>query len=224
MKQIVQDLANKTTQVVEVPVPKPGKGMALVKTAVSVVSAGTERMQVEFAEKNLLGKALSRPDLVRQTIQKAQKDGLLSTYQAVRNRLDQPLLLGYSSAGTIVELGEELMGFQVGDRVACAGGGYAVHAEYAVVPKNLLARLPDSVDFESGAYATLGAIALHAFRLSSAQIGEHVAVIGLGLLGLIACQIAEAAGCRVMGTDLSADRVDFAKRLGPKRVPRGDTG
>lgn len=222
MKQIIQDMANKVTRVVEVPVPKPGTGMALVKTAASIVSAGTERMTVQFAEKSLLNKALSRPDLVRQTIQKAQKDGLLSTYQAVKNRLDQFLLLGYSSAGIIVEVGEGLSGYHIGDRVACAGGGYAVHAEYAVVPQNLLTRLPDSVDFESGAYATLGAIALHAFRLGGAQIGEHVAVIGLGLLGLIACQIAEAAGCSVMGTDLSADRVNFAKKLGLNAVLRNE--
>jgi len=122
--------------------------------------------------------------------------------------------LGYSSAGTIIETGSGMGEFKPGDRVACAGGGYAVHAEYNLVPRNLLAKLPDSVDFESAAFTTLGAIALHGFRLSSPQIGETVCIIGLGLLGLLAAQIARAAGCTVFGVDLSADRVQLAKRLG----------
>ncbi|NIM95615.1 MAG: oxidoreductase, partial [Anaerolineales bacterium] len=114
----------------------------------------------------------------------------------------QPLSLGYSSAGTILEIGEGVSDFKVGDRVACAGGGFAVHAEYAVVPKNLMAPLPDQVPFEAGAFATLGAIAMHGFRLADSQIGERVVVIGLGLLGILAAQIARAAGCRVFGVDL----------------------
>jgi threonine dehydrogenase-like Zn-dependent dehydrogenase len=222
MKQIIQDIQNKETRVIDVPVPKPGPGMALVKTAASVVSAGTERMQVEFAEKNILDKARARPDLVRQTLQKVQKDGLANTYNAVKNRLDQPMPLGYSSAGTIIEVGEGLVGFKAGDRVVCAGGGYAVHAEYAVVPKHLLARLPDGVSFENGAYSTLGAIALHAYRLAELQIGEHVAVIGLGLLGIIVSQIARAGGCKVIGADLSAARVEFARRFGLSAVHRDE--
>src|SRR5690606_9031968 len=121
--------------------------------------------------------------------------GLVSTAQAAFNRLDQPMALGYSSAGTIVALGEDMQGFQIGQRVACAGAGYAVHAEYNVVPRNLLTPLPDSVDFESAAFTTLGAIALHGFRLAGPQIGESVAVIGMGLLGLLTAQIAAAAGC-----------------------------
>ncbi|HKZ55046.1 MAG TPA: bi-domain-containing oxidoreductase [Anaerolineales bacterium] len=214
MKQVIQDLRGGETSVLEVPTPKPGTMMALVRTAASLVSAGTERALVEFAEKSLIGKARSRPELVRQTLDKARREGLLNTLDAVRNRLDQPMPLGYSSAGTIVELGEGLTGFRVGDRVACAGGGHAVHAEYAVVPKNLMALLPASVDFESGAFATLGAIALHAFRLGDAQPGERVAVIGLGLLGLLAGQIALSSGCRVFGVDLDPGRVDLARSFG----------
>jgi predicted dehydrogenase len=218
MKQIVQDLGKKETRVIEVPIPKPGKGEALVRTGASLVSAGTERMLVEFAEKSLLGKAKARPDLVRQTLDKVRREGLISTVDAVRNRLDEFLPLGYSSAGTIVDVGEGLQGFRVGDRVACAGGGFAVHAEYAVVPRNLMAQLPDEVDIERGAFATLGAIALHGFRLAELQIGERVAVIGLGLLGLMAVQIARSAGCRVLGIDINRDRVELSRKLGVEAV------
>ncbi len=190
MKQLLQNLRNGETQIVEVPIPACKPGSALVRTAASLVSAGTERMVVDFAGKSLVGKARSRPDLVRQVIDKARREGLLTAGEAAFNRLDQPLALGYSSAGVIVATGEGLQDFRVGQRVACAGGGYAVHAEYAVIPKQLLASLPDEVDFEAGAFATLGAIALHGFRLAEAHLGERVAVIGLGLLGLLAVQIA----------------------------------
>jgi predicted dehydrogenase len=218
MKQIVQDLSKKETRIIDVPVPIPGKGEALVRTEASLVSAGTERMLVEFSEKSLLGKARSRPDLVKQTLDKVRRDGLINTVEAVRNRLDEFLPLGYSSAGKIVEVGDDLQGFKVGDRVACAGGGFAVHAEYATVPRNLLVPLPDEVDFERGAFSTLGAIALHGYRLADLQIGERVAVIGLGLLGLMAVQIARSGGCRVLGIDINDDRVKLANKLGVEAV------
>jgi threonine dehydrogenase-like Zn-dependent dehydrogenase len=153
-------------------------------------------------------------------IEKARREGLLTTFDAVQNRLDQPLPLGYSSAGVIEAVGDGLSGFQVGDRVACAGGGYAVHAEYAVVPQNLIAKLPAGVDFESGAFATLGAIALHGFRLGEPQLGDRVAVIGLGLLGLLAAKIAQAAGCAVFGIDTDPERVKLAEKLGIEAVNR----
>ncbi len=202
MKQVLQDLRTGETVVVEVPVPALRAGMVLVRTAASLVSAGTERMVVEFAEKSLLGKARSRPDLVRQVLEKARREGWLSTVEAAFNRLDQPLPLGYSSSGTVVAVGEGAKNLRSGQRVACAGGGYAVHAEYNLVPRNLVVPLPDQVDFEAAAFTTLGAIALHGFRLAEAQIGARVAVIGLGLLGLLSTAIALAAGCSVLGIDL----------------------
>ncbi|MCQ3935581.1 MAG: hypothetical protein DPW18_00905 [Chloroflexi bacterium] len=220
MKQLLQNIKNGKTTVEDVPVPTPREGQALVKVAASLVSAGTERMVVEFAEKSYLGKARSRPDLVKQTLDKAKREGILPTVQAVFNRLDQPMALGYSSAGVIVALGKNMQGFRVGQRVACAGGGYAVHAEYNVVPKNLLTPLPKNVNFESAAFTTLGAIALHGFRLAEPQLGENVAVIGLGLLGLLTIQMASAAGCRVLGIDLDPKRVALASSLGLEAVPR----
>lgn len=220
MKQVVQDIRSGETKLVDVPVPAVKRRTALVRNRASLVSAGTERALVEFAGKSLVRKAKSRPDLVRQVLDKARREGLLTTIDAVMNRLDQPLALGYSSAGIIEALGEEMEGFQVGDRVACAGGGHAVHAEYVLVPRNLIAPLPRTVDFQAGAFATVGAIALHGFRLGEAGVRDRVAVIGMGLLGLLAASIARAAGCAVMGIDVDRDRVEQANKLGIETVLR----
>jgi predicted dehydrogenase/threonine dehydrogenase-like Zn-dependent dehydrogenase len=220
MKQLLQHIKNGKTIIEDVPIPTPREGQALVKISASLVSAGTERMVVEFAEKSYLGKARSRPDLVKQTLDKAKREGIMPTVNAVFNRLDQPMALGYSSAGTIVALGKNMQGFKVGQRVACAGGGYATHAEYNVVPRNLLTPLPKNVDFESAAFTTLGAISLHGFRLAEPQLGENVAVIGLGLLGLLTIQLASAAGCSVLGIDLDPKRVKLASSLNVQAVTR----
>jgi predicted dehydrogenase len=220
MKQLLQDLSAKKPFLADVPVPSPQPGMVLVRNAASLVSAGTERALVEFASKSLLGKARSRPDLLRQVLEKARREGMLNAANAAFGRLGVAMPLGYSSAGTIVELGSGVSGFRVGQRVACAGGGYAVHAEYVVVPQNLLAVLPDEVDFETAAFATLGAIALHGFRLAEAQLGSRVAVIGLGLLGQMAASIAQAAGCVVLGIDIDERRVALARKRDLRAIGR----
>jgi predicted dehydrogenase/threonine dehydrogenase-like Zn-dependent dehydrogenase len=222
MKQLLQNLSDGKTLVVDIPTPEPRPGTALVKTASSLVSAGTERSLVSFAEKSLIGKAQSRPDLVRQVLDKAKREGLLSTIEQAFNKLDQPMTLGYSSAGTIVAVGEGLEGFQAGDRVACGGGGFAVHAEYAVVPQNLLVKLPDEVDFDSAAFTTLGAIGMHGFRIAHPQIGDRVAIVGLGLLGLLTAGIANAAGCSVFGIDLSPERLLLGEKFGVTGALRQD--
>jgi len=214
MKQLIQHIRTGQAEVVDVPAPDAGSGQVLVQTAASLVSAGTERMVVDFAEKNLLEKARARPDLVRQTVDKARREGLLTTFEAVQNRLDQPMALGYSSAGRVIDVGAGITGFQVGDRVACAGGGYAAHAEVVAVPKNLVVLLPDSVDFESAAFTTIGAIALQGIRLADVRLGEIIAVVGLGLLGQLSVQMLKAAGCTVIGMDIQPQRAELAQKLG----------
>ena len=214
MKQIIQNMKTGETQVIDVPIPVIQPGYLLIQTTASLVSSGTERMLVTFSEKNLVGKAQSRPDLMTQVLDKAKKEGVFPTLNAAFNRLDQPITLGYSSAGIIVEVGEGVTGFSPGDRVVCAGGGYAVHAEYALIPKNLTAHLPDNVDFESGSFATLGTIALNGIRLAKPEVGDSCAVIGLGLLGLLTGQILASSGCEVIGMDINSERVTFAKNTG----------
>jgi predicted dehydrogenase len=220
MKQAVQDLRGGGTRVVDVPIPTAGRGQVVVRTAFSLLSSGTERMAADFAGKSLAGKARARPDLVRQTLDKARRDGPLAALEAVGSRLAEPMALGYASAGTVVEIGQGIDDLQPGARVACAGGGYAVHGEYAAVPRRLVARLPDNVGFEAGAFATLGAIAMHGFRLAEVQLGESVGVIGLGLVGLLAAAIARSAGAEVFGVDLREDRVRLARELGVRAYPR----
>jgi predicted dehydrogenase len=214
MKQLLLDLRADKPKLMDVPVPTPAWGTALVRTSTSLLSAGTERSLVDFAGKSLLGKARARPDLMRQVLEKTRREGLRNALDASLGRLAEPMPLGYSSAGTIVELGGGMEGFQVGQRVACAGGNYAVHAEFAVIPQNLLAPIPDHIDFEAAAFSTLGAIALHGFRIADVQLNGRVAVIGLGLLGQLAASIALAAGCQVLGVDLDPNRVKLAKKRG----------
>ena len=214
MKQLLQNLKTGEGVVADVPAPAVQRGRVLVRAAASLVSAGTERAFVELGRKGLLGKAKERPDLVRKVVEKVRGEGLLSTLQSVREKLDESHALGYSAAGVVVEAGEDVREFRPGDRVACAGTGYAAHAELLSVPKNLCVRLPDGVDFESGAFATLGAIALQGVRLAEPTLGESVVVVGLGLIGQLAAQLLKANGCRVFGVDLDPARVELAKSLG----------
>lgn len=221
MKQVLQHARTGEITVEDVPAPQLLPGCVLVRIAASVVSAGTERASSEFAKKNLLQKAKSRPDLVRDVIAKVQRDGLLSAIQTVRSRLDQPQTPGYSSSGTVIAVGEGVTDILPGDRVACAGANYAVHAEIACIPRLLVARIPagdcvtrGDTPFEEAAFATLGAVALHGIRTAESKLGDIVAVIGLGLMGQITAQLLKAAGCRVVGMDIDPSRADLAKILG----------
>ena len=170
-------------------------------------------MIVQFAEKGVLQKIRARPDLAREVLEKARRDGLVTTLQAVMTRLDQPMALGYSVGGTIVAVGDGVP-FRVGDRVACAGANYATHAELVSVPKNLVAPLPDEVSFDDACFTTIGAVALHGVRLTETDLGEWAAVIGLGLVGQITVQLLRAAGVRVVGMDINGDRASSAKGFG----------
>ena len=195
----------------ELPIPVIKPGYILVRNAFSVISSGTERTSVETAKASMLGKARSRPDLVKQVIDNAKRDGLKATWEKVQNRLDNYKELGYSCAGTVVESGVEE--FRKGDRAACAGAG-ANHTEYALVPKNLASRIPDGVNFDEAAFTTIGAIAMQGVRQADVRIGESAAVIGLGLLGLITVQILKSAGCRVIGLDIDDSNFELAKSFG----------
>jgi predicted dehydrogenase/threonine dehydrogenase-like Zn-dependent dehydrogenase len=216
MKQILQQPRTGEITVSEVPAPQLLPGCVLVRIAASLVSVGTERASSEFARKSLLQKAQARPDLVREVVGKVRRDGLLAAMQAIRSRLDQPLALGYSSAGRVVGIGEGVTDIRIGDRVACAGAGYAVHAELACVPRLLVAKLPEPspVTFDEAAFATLGSIALHGIRTADVKLGDTVAVLGLGLLGQLTVQILKAAGCHVLGMDIIPNRAELASRLG----------
>jgi predicted dehydrogenase/threonine dehydrogenase-like Zn-dependent dehydrogenase len=219
MKQVFQDARSAAITVEEVPAPKLLAGCVLVRTAASLVSAGTERASSEFASKSLLQKARMRPDLVRDVLSKVSRDGLAATVSAVRTRLDQPGALGYSSAGIVLAVGDGVTDINPGDRVACAGAGHAVHAEFACIPRLLVAKISSpEVKFEDATFTTLGAVALHGVRNAEAKLGDIVAVIGLGLLGQLTVQILKAAGCCVLGMDISSVRADLALQSGADAV------
>jgi predicted dehydrogenase len=224
MKQVSQRLRDGRIEVLEVPPPQLRAEGVLVGVRASLVSAGTERKKVETGRQSLAGKARSRPDQLRQVLEKAKRDGVVDTVQAVRARLEQPSPLGYSAAGIVLAAGERVADLVPGDRVACAGAGYASHAEIDYVPANLAVPVPEGVDLDQAAFATVGSIALHGIRQADVRVAERVAVIGLGLVGQLAGQILRASGCRVVGIDLDAELVRLALATGGADVayPRGD--
>jgi predicted dehydrogenase/threonine dehydrogenase-like Zn-dependent dehydrogenase len=214
MKQVVQNYGTGELWVEDVPVPACRAGGVLVRTAWSLVSAGTERMKVDQARMSFLKMARSRPDKVAQVVQSVRQVGVLETVAKVRERLGALSPLGYSLSGVVDEVGAGLDDFRVGDRVACGGEGTACHAEFAFVPRNLCVRVPDEVDLRDAAFTTVGAIAMHGVRQAGVTIGDSVVVIGLGLVGLLAVQILKAAGCRVLGVDVDATKLEPAIRCG----------
>ena len=217
MKQILQSFKTGEMWLAEVPAPLcKGKG-AVVQTAASFVSAGTERMLAEFAKKGIVGKALQMPDQVKKVIRKMKTEGIFATLEKVQAKLDQPIPLGYSSAGVVVEAGRDC-GLNVGDRVACGGAGFANHAEFNYVPRNLIVKIPEGVSFEDASCATVGSIALQGVRQCEVNLGETVAVIGLGLMGILAVQMLKASGCRVIGFDPNAGRCKLAEEMGCDRA------
>jgi len=214
MKQILQNRKTGEVKIADVPAPSIQRGRVLVRAAASLISAGTERAVVDMNRQSLLNRAWEQPEMVRKTLRRARAEGLMNTVNAVRSKLDSYVALGYSAAGIVVGAGEGVSEFRAGDRVACAGVGYASHAEMLSVPKNLCVRLPVEVSFGDGAYATLGAIALQGVRLSEPTLGEAFVVVGLGLLGQLTVQLLKANGCRVFGLDLDARKIESARTLG----------
>lgn len=215
MKQVIQSARTGKLALKQVPEPKVRAGALLVETKASLISAGTERMVIDFAKKSLAGKAKERPDLVKKVLDKARRDGLMSTFKAVMARLDEPLPLGYSAAGRVVAVGKGLEGaFQVGQRVAMAGAGLANHAELNVVPRNLVAPVPDDVSDEEACFGTLAAIAMAGVRNVAPQLGDVVAVLGVGLVGQLAAQLLCLSGARVVAVDVDPSRLALARANG----------
>lgn len=212
MQQLTQKLNNGEMIVQEVPAPQFGKGMILIKNHYSLISAGTESSTVKAARKSLIGKAQERPQQVKLVIDTLIQQGPVQTFRAVTKKLEAYSPLGYSSAGEVIEVGEDVTGFSKGDLVACAGVGYAVHSEIVSVPKNLVVKLNRGTDMKNAAYNTLGAIAMQGIRQADLRLGETCAVIGLGLLGQLSCLMLKASGVRVVGIDVSPSAVEIAKK------------
>ncbi len=214
MKQVLQYNRQRAPRVEDIPSPAmKGPGL-IVSNRCSLISVGTERQIIKLSQLSLAGKARQRPDMVRQVLAKVRTEGFVSTYYKVRGRLKTPVPLGYSSAGTIEKVHSSLDRWTPGERVACAGYGYACHAETIYVPTNLAVKIPDNVTFEEASFVTLGAIAMQGVRIADVSLGETVAVIGLGLLGQLTCRLLSASGCRVIGLDIDENKLAIAQKEG----------
>lgn len=217
MRQVLQNLRSGETTVADLPAPLAEPGHVLIATRCSLVSQGTEKMLVQFGKASLFQKARSQPEKVRQVLDKIRTDGLRPTLDAVFRRLDEPMPLGYSNAGEVIGVGPGVTGFAIGDRVVSNGP----HAEIVAVPVNLVAKIPDGVDFEAAAFTVVGAIALQGIRLVRPELGETVVVVGLGLIGQLTAQLLQAGGCRVIAYDLDAEKVRVARSVGIGAVHAG---
>ena len=225
MRQVTQNYKSGEIRLEEVDWPALKPGGVLVRTHYSVISTGTEGMKVREGKLSYLGKARARPDQLKKVLATLKQQGFAATYQKVMNKLDSLTPLGYSMAGEVVAVGAGAGELRVGQRVACAGAGYANHADVNFVPKNLVVPVPDNVELRHAAFATVGAIALHAFRQAGMQLGESACVIGLGLLGQLLTQILRSAGIHVVGTDLVEARCRLAESLGARAaLTAGDPG
>jgi predicted dehydrogenase len=214
MQQLLQSLANGRIVLEEIPVPIPASGAILIRTSRSLISAGTERMLVEFGRGSWISKIQQQPEKARQVIDKMRTDGVAATLEAVRSKLDQPIPLGYCNVGRVAEVGSGTTEFAVGDRVVSNGA----HAEFVAVGRNLCARIPESVDDDEAVFTPLAAIALQGIRLAEPSIGERICVIGLGLIGLITVQLLRANGCKVLGVDPDPGKCALARRFGADAV------
>jgi len=219
MKQVIEKQRSGKVRVVENPPPRCGPNEVLVRNVVSLISPGTEKLMVEMGRKSLVGKALARPDLVSLAYRKAKREGFLRVFRESLSRLDEPLPLGYSCAGEVIAVGPKVAGISAGDAVACAGHSYASHAEIVAVPQELCVKLPrggkdHAISLEEAAFVMLGGIALQGIRSADLAFGERVAVVGLGLLGLLTVQLAKSYGCHVYGIDIDPGKVALAEKLG----------
>ena len=212
MRQVLQSLRDGATSLADIPCPGVGRGQLVIRSRTSLISAGTERMLLDFGKANWIDKARQQPDKVRMVFEKLRTDGVAATLESVNAKLDQAIALGYSNAGVVLESG--CPGFEPGDRVVSNGP----HAEIVRVPKNLCAPVPAGVNDDAAAFTVVGAIALEAVRLAAPTLGECFAVTGLGLIGLITVQLLRAHGCRVLGIDLDPKKLELARSFGAETV------
>ena len=214
MKQIIQNLKNGVTSLIDTPIPECSKNNLLIKSEVSLVSLGTEKMLKDFGKSSYLSKAKNQPDKVRQVLSKLKTDGFFETFNAVNNKLNQPINLGYSNVGKVIKIGSNVNGYKIGDRVVSNGH----HAEYVSVNKNLVAKIPKNVTDEEASFTVVGSIALHGLRLIKPTFNETIVVIGLGLIGQLTCQLLKANGCNVIAFDYDQSKVNLAKSNGVKAI------
>jgi predicted dehydrogenase/threonine dehydrogenase-like Zn-dependent dehydrogenase len=210
MLQIIEKLSNGSVELIDIPIPNVGDNEVLIKTTVSLVSKGTEKMLIDFGKASLIKKALQQPEKVKEVISKVKTDGLSSTIKAVKNKLENPIPLGYCNVGTVVSIGKNISEFKIGDRVASNGP----HAEYVVVPKNLVSKIPENISDDHASFTVIGSIALQGIRLVNPNFGENIVVVGLGLIGLLTAQLLKANGCRVIGLDFDKEKINLAKSYG----------
>lgn len=210
MKQVLQNMANGSSSIIQAPAPGADPGTLLISTTTSLISAGTERMLVDFGKASYLAKAQQQPEKVKMVLKKIKTDGLFTTLDAVRSKLAQPLALGYCNVGVVTGIGKGIEGFKPGDRVVSNGP----HADIVKVKKNLCARIPDDVDDEAAAFTVVASIGLQGIRLVNPTLGEAVVVIGAGLIGLLTIQLLKAQGCRVLAIDLDNSKLQLAKHFG----------
>ena len=210
MKQILQDLSSGETLIVESPAPMLSDSSLKISSKVSLISSGTERMLVEFAKSSFVDKAKKQPEKVKMVLDKVATDGLISTYDAVKSKLGQPIPLGYSNVGVVEEISKGVSGFQVGDRVVSNGA----HADIVVVKNNLCARVPDNVNDDSAVFTVVGSIGLQGIRLANPTLGESFVVVGAGLIGLLTIQLLKANGCRVLAIDFDEHKLKLAAQFG----------
>lgn len=214
MKQILQNLKSGETYIADVPIPSVGQGQILIRSVKTLISSGTERMLLDFGSAGYLRKAQQHPDKVREALNKIKTDGIKSTFEAIQNKLEQPIPLGYCNVGIVSKVGSGTAGFKEGDRVISNGA----HAEFVCSHVNLAAKIPNNVTDEAAAFTVTGAIALQGIRLANPTLGETIAVVGLGLIGLLTLQLLKANGCRVIGIDVDPDRLKVAAIFGAETI------
>ena len=223
MKQLLQNNNTGDIKIEDVPIPQLQDNFIIVQNLVSLISSGTEKSKIELSKKNLISKAKARPDLVKKVLKKIKTNGLLETFNLVKSKLDTPVPLGYSTAGKVISVGGLVKDIAPGDLVACAGAGYANHAEVITVPVNLVTKIPKNVELKDASFTTLGAIALQGCRLSKPLIGETFLVVGLGLIGQITSQILNANGCKVIGTDVDEKILNNLKEQNSEVYKSGES-